>query len=1089
VKIIRFFVSFVILLTLLAIVFPLTSQTSQAIDGTSYYDFIAHAPEASWSSGDGSLSFPGGTTDSRGFACYRDDIKLEDGVTYSRVLETHPNWDDYGHIQGTYPEMTIMSGTELVIWVGFLEGAAGTDGVHFQVNFRFWDRDRYVTTAVASVNAYYDGHLNFERVSLDGYAGKMGRFTIYAGAGASSGKDWAVWAQVEIRPVGGPVLILTECPLPDATRGQAYSVRLETIAGEVPPYHWAVINGSLPPGLSLNSNTGIISGTPTMTGTYSFRLRVCDSTELDGARCSEPKDCYIRVTEPGETPPPPQEFDFGLGVSPAEITIDLDPLVSGATCTVEAQTTATISLVSGIAQTVNLSLSGVPSHVSSYCLPGDGLPPFTSECGFIVYCTGTLPAVGDYTVTLIATGGGITRTKTINLHIVRGVYGDLDIISVEPVQVVYGAPLIAGKATAFRVKVRSAFQVPIDTNLKLELPEDYWITSPPSTGNYHIGLPLDWEYPEIWGPMTINPGDNEIMLPLVPAGHEDATWSGEPAGIIAGRCIRDVCGPDVRVVPRPRDVSMVTYTVEVDPYNAISETSEYNNEYYSGASVYTTKPFRVLFVIHISNASENDLLYCRNFNCLDGCCSAPHTKVTCAGGSRTHTEMCEEIREWAKGAAEYLLGVLPVADSKLIYRVDCTVREEDNYSDYMASMVAMARENGYDYVLSVQPWGRCGCCGVGSAGCFVEVYGSPANAAHELGGHGIQRVGYECYAPSPDACPNADCPDCECTDVSSSSCAASEGFWVNEWHGYSEGSWSSPWIVQPPTYYMDGVGSTPPWDRWQKLDNPWRHSDGRELPGGYLDLIDILEDDGDPEILLARGTIGKDGTATLGPCMIFESAIVDLEAGEEGDYYLVLMDSEGTVLSKTGFSVSFDFMTAEGREELDGVSFVYRIEWLGSAKRIELQGRDDHILVSVEVSPNEPEVQVLYPNGGEVFVTGENIRARWQGSDEDGDTLTYSLAISSDGGETWLPVDTDITDNEYQLDTQGLEEEQDYILRVRATDGINTVEDVSDGVFTITEEREAEEDGINTWIIIVIVIVVIAVVGLVVYFGTRRKRA
>jgi hypothetical protein len=163
---------------------------------------------------------------------------------------------------------------------------------------------------------------------------------------------------------------------------------------------------------------------------------------------------------------------------------------------------------------------------------------------------------------------------------------------------------------------------------------------------------------------------------------------------------------------------------------------------------------------------------------------------------------------------------------------------------------------------------------------------------------------------------------------------------------------------------MDGVGSTPPWDRWQRLDNPWRHSDGRELPGGYLDLIEILEDADDPEVLLARGMIDKDGSATLGPCMILEDAIVDIEVGEEGDYYLVLIDSEGTVLSEAGFDVSFDFMTAEGREELDRVSFVYRIEWLELAKRIELQDGDGSILASVEVSQNEPDIQLLYPNGG-----------------------------------------------------------------------------------------------------------------------------
>lgn len=45
--------------------------------------------------------------------------------------------------------------------------------------------------------------------------------------------------------------------------------------------------------------------------------------------------------------------------------------------------------------------------------------------------------------------------------------GDLEIVSVEPVQVVYGAPLIKGKNTAFRVKVNSNFDYPVETKFRL----------------------------------------------------------------------------------------------------------------------------------------------------------------------------------------------------------------------------------------------------------------------------------------------------------------------------------------------------------------------------------------------------------------------------------------------------------------------------------------------------------------------------------------------------------------------------------------------------------------------------------------------
>lgn len=48
-------------------------------------------------------------------------------------------------------------------------------------------------------------------------------------------------------------------------------------AGGVSPYVWAIATGALPPGLSLNANSGNISGTPTQFGTFSFTLRLTDS--------------------------------------------------------------------------------------------------------------------------------------------------------------------------------------------------------------------------------------------------------------------------------------------------------------------------------------------------------------------------------------------------------------------------------------------------------------------------------------------------------------------------------------------------------------------------------------------------------------------------------------------------------------------------------------------------------------------------------------------------------------------------------------------------------------------------------------------
>jgi hypothetical protein len=72
--------------------------------------------------------------------------------------------------------------------------------------------------------------------------------------------------------------ITTGTPLPDATGGVPYSVQLNAVGG-VQPYTWSVTSGSLPPGLTLNPTTGVISGTTNATGTYDFTVTVTDSED------------------------------------------------------------------------------------------------------------------------------------------------------------------------------------------------------------------------------------------------------------------------------------------------------------------------------------------------------------------------------------------------------------------------------------------------------------------------------------------------------------------------------------------------------------------------------------------------------------------------------------------------------------------------------------------------------------------------------------------------------------------------------------------------------------------------------------------
>jgi len=71
-------------------------------------------------------------------------------------------------------------------------------------------------------------------------------------------------------------LSVSTTSLPSGTAGTVYSAPITAIGG-VYPYTWSVTSGTLPSGLTLNSSTGVISGTPQNVGSSTFTVQVVDS--------------------------------------------------------------------------------------------------------------------------------------------------------------------------------------------------------------------------------------------------------------------------------------------------------------------------------------------------------------------------------------------------------------------------------------------------------------------------------------------------------------------------------------------------------------------------------------------------------------------------------------------------------------------------------------------------------------------------------------------------------------------------------------------------------------------------------------------
>ncbi len=106
--------------------------------------------------------------------------------------------------------------------------------------------------------------------------------------------------------VTGTTLVVL-CPiLQSGTVGNPFIAQVQ-VAGGTPPYTFAVIAGSLPPGFTLDPHTGIITGIATIVGSYGFVIQVTDSLGATATTANCPLTITICVAAQSQLPqdPPP----------------------------------------------------------------------------------------------------------------------------------------------------------------------------------------------------------------------------------------------------------------------------------------------------------------------------------------------------------------------------------------------------------------------------------------------------------------------------------------------------------------------------------------------------------------------------------------------------------------------------------------------------------------------------------------------------------------------------------------------------------------------------------------------------------------
>ncbi len=137
-------------------------------------------------------------------------------------------------------------------------------------------------------------------------------------------------------------LAITTTTLPAGTVGSAYQQTTLSASGAWGSYSWSVSNGSLPAGLTLDPQTGVISGTPSAAGNSSFTVEVTGtgaSAQTATQQLSIDVASAPVTTTPTPAPPHPSAPGGALKLSGNLVNVPI--LCTGSTCTGTVKLTVT----------------------------------------------------------------------------------------------------------------------------------------------------------------------------------------------------------------------------------------------------------------------------------------------------------------------------------------------------------------------------------------------------------------------------------------------------------------------------------------------------------------------------------------------------------------------------------------------------------------------------------------------------------------------------------------------------------------------------------------------------------------------------
>jgi len=219
-------------------------------------------------------------------------------------------------------------------------------------------------------------------------------------------------------------LAITSTSVPNGAVSSAYNFSLVAANG-VTPYGWALTAGALAPGLTLNGS-GTIVGTPTTAGTYSFTVRVTDSSSQSATQsftlvvnpatltitCAFPAGAQVGVAYPGATcsttgGTSPYTYSLGGGALPGGLTLNSSTSLVSGNPTTPGSFSFTVKVTDSAAQ----SATFVTTNFTVLPASAPSVPTFT----FVGIPSSTAPGASITTDTLSLSTSSAAWPVTITL--------------------------------------------------------------------------------------------------------------------------------------------------------------------------------------------------------------------------------------------------------------------------------------------------------------------------------------------------------------------------------------------------------------------------------------------------------------------------------------------------------------------------------------------------------------------------------------------------------------------------------------------------------------------------------------------------